>query len=264
MVRDRSGVRTLSLRHPEALPPAEIRAAMLEIVRDNLGATRDQIFTNVSRALGFKSTKGLLRGTIQPVIERALAEKELVENNGVLTTGPAAEPRLYTPVGNSQLEALVAGGENDQLELKQTLRWDVVENQVNKKLEDVAIKTVAAFANATGGMLLIGVRDDGTPMGLDPDLQCLGGNCDRMELHLTNLFSKYFGQSFRASRLRISFPVLAGMQICKIEVKPASEPMFVTIADRGGAVAERFFVRSGNSSHELTASQTQRFIKDRF
>ena len=264
VVRDRSGVRTLSLRHPEALPPAEIRAAMLAIVMDNLGATRDQIFTNVSRALGFKSTKGLLRGTIQPVIERALAEKELVENNGVLTTGPAAEPRLHTPVGNSQLEALVAGGENDQLELKQTLRWDVVENQVNKKLEDVAIKTVAAFANATGGMLLIGVRDDGTPMGLDPDLQCLGGNCDRMELHLTNLFSKYFGQSFRASRLRVSFPVLAGMQICKIDVKPASEPMFVTIADRGGAIAERFFVRSGNSSHELTASQTQRFIKDRF
>src|SRR3546814_16581900 len=106
---------------------------MHAIVRTNLGATQDQIFTHVSRALGFKSTKGLLRGTIQPVIEKALADKELIEQNGVLTPGPAAEKRSLAKFGANELEALLAEGEHERLEFKQTLRWDVVENKINKK-----------------------------------------------------------------------------------------------------------------------------------
>lgn len=263
-VRDRSNVGSLSLRQPRSLPPAEIRAAMHEIVRRNLGATRDQIFTNVSRTLGFKSTKGLLRGTIQPVIEKALADKELVEQNGVLTPGPAADARPLAKLSAGELEALIAEGEHERLEFKQTLRWDVVEKQINKRLEDVVVKTVASFANSAGGTLLLGVNDDGVTTGLDPDLQCPCGNCDKMELHLTNLFNKHFGQSFRASRIKVSFPVSGEIQICKVDIRPASDAVFVSIADRGGTVAERFFVRSGNSSQELTASQIQRFTKERF
>lgn len=263
-VRDRSAVGTLSLRQPQSLPPAEIRTAIHEIVRANLGATRDQIFVNVSRALGFKSTKGLLRSTIQPVVEQALADKELVEQNGVLTPGPAAERNIPLAASSSDLQNLMSVGENDRLEFKQTLRWDVVENQVSKKLEDVVVKTIAAFANTGGGTLLIGVRDDGVATGLDPDLQCLGGNCDKMELHLTNLFNKHFGQSFRASRIRINFPSVGDVQICKVDIKPASSPAFVSMPDTRGVLTERFYVRSGNSSQELSASQTQLFIKDRF
>jgi very-short-patch-repair endonuclease len=263
-VRDRSAVGTLSLRQPQTLPPSEIRAAMNEIVRSNLGATRDEILVNVSRMLGFKSTKGLLRGTILPVIEQALTDKELVEQNGVLTPGPAAEPPPPVFAGPEELEALISTGEGERLEFKETLRWDVVQNQINKKLEDVVVKTIAAFANGVGGTLLIGVRDDGTTAGLDPDFQCLGGNADKMELHLTSLLARHFGQSFRASRIRITFPLCRDIQICKVDIRPAGAPIFVSLADARGVATERFYVRSGNSSQELTASQTQIYVQDRY
>ena len=60
------------------------------------------------------------------------------------------------------LEEMIDKGESDELEFKSTLRWDIKEGIVNKKLEEVILKTVAAFANSQGGTLLIGVDDDGS------------------------------------------------------------------------------------------------------
>jgi hypothetical protein len=79
------------------------------------------------------------------------------------------------------LEDMIAEGESDELEFKSTLRWDLKEGTVNKKLEDVIIKTVAAFANSDGGSVLIGVDDDGNVLGLDPEpsftLHCMDHGC---------------------------------------------------------------------------------------
>src|SRR6266571_9260234 len=72
------------------------------------------------------------------------------------------------------LEALIAEGESDELEFKSTLRWDLKEGTVNKRLEEVIAKTVAAFANSQGGTLLIGVDDEGQVLGLEHDYLSLG------------------------------------------------------------------------------------------
>jgi hypothetical protein len=47
------------------------------------------------------------------------------------------------------LEDMIAEGESDELEFKSTLRWDLKERIVNKKLEEVTMKTLAAFATLT-------------------------------------------------------------------------------------------------------------------
>ena len=68
------------------------------------------------------------------------------------------------------------------------------------------MKTVAAFANAQGGTLLIGVGDDGTVLGLEPDYQSLrDGDRDKFELHLRELLDRQFGTAFVTSRLSIKF-----------------------------------------------------------
>src|SRR3546814_8950266 len=69
------------------------------------------------------------------------------------------------------LEEMIFEGESEELEFKQTLRWDVKEGRVNKDLEAVVVKTVAAFGNSIdGGTLLIGVADSGDAVGLEQDL----------------------------------------------------------------------------------------------
>jgi predicted HTH transcriptional regulator len=162
------------------------------------------------------------------------------------------------------LEALIAEGEHAQLEFKESLRWDVRKGTVNKKLEDVAIKTVAALANYNGGTLLIGVSDYGEVVGIEPDIACLGGNRDKFELHLTNLLSARFSESFKATKIRVSFPQLAGKMICRIDVQRSREAIYVTLPDQSGAMAERLFVRSGNASHEIPPSQIAGFVREHF
>lgn len=263
-VRDRSAARSLTLKRPENLPPEEISTALLACVSRNFGATEDQAIQAVSRALGFKATSAQLREVIAAVLRLNLEAGVLQRRESLIDAGPNAPAQRADPPRPSPLEAEIAGGEHGRLEFKETLRWDVRQEKINKKLEDVVVKTIAAFANMEGGVLLIGVKDDGTATGLEADIACSGGSRDQFELHLTNLINSRFSQAFKVSRVRVSFPEVQGQPICRLDVQASREPVFVTIADQNGANMERLFVRSGNASHEIPPSQMPRFIQDRF
>lgn len=170
------------------------------------------------------------------------------------------------PVAPITLEEMIADGESEELEFKETLRWDVKEGRVNKDLEQVVIKTVAAFANSyEGGTLLLGVSDAGQAMGLERDFASLGdADKDRFELHLRNLFSTAFGQDFTSSHLKISFPQVREVEICQIFVKPAKSAVVVSGKDKNGVAYERIYVRSGNSSPEMPVGELPGFLAKRF
>ena len=70
-------------------------------------------------------------------------------------------------------------GESEVLEFKSSARWDYREERVTKVLEQVIVKTLAAFLNAKGGILLIGVDDSGGIPGLERDYATLGKRPDR-------------------------------------------------------------------------------------
>ena len=164
------------------------------------------------------------------------------------------------------LAEMIAEGESEELEFKQTLRWDIKEAKVNKGLEQVVVKTIAAFANSYGGgTLLIGVSDVGEAVGLDHDYASLGdADKDRFEIHLRNLFADAFGQNFTASKLKIAFPEVEGSEICQIDVRPADAAVVISVADKNGLKSEKLYVRSGNSSPEMPMSEVQAFLGKRF
>jgi hypothetical protein len=163
------------------------------------------------------------------------------------------------------LEEMIAEGESDELEFKSTLRWDLKEGTTNKKLEEVIMKTVAAFANSDGGTLLIGVGDDGDVLGLEPDYHLLGGvDRDKFELHLRNLLNEQFGKGFVTSKVVIKFHEVGDKEVCQIETTAAKEPVIVKIKDKNGQPTEKFYARSGNSSQEIPLSEMNAYIKDRF
>lgn len=64
---------------------------------------------------------------------------------------------------------LIARGEGDKLEFKETLEWDVREGRKSGEVLHSTLKTVAAFRSSEGGTLLIGVSDSGLVAGLEPD-----------------------------------------------------------------------------------------------
>lgn len=77
------------------------------------------------------------------------------------------------------VEALIGLEEGEGLEFKSSARWDYREGKPNKALEATIVKTVAGFLNGKGGVLLIGVNDDGDVLGLESDYRTLGKRPDR-------------------------------------------------------------------------------------
>ena len=159
------------------------------------------------------------------------------------------------------IDEMISGGESSELEFKSSLRWSVRGGVVDKKLENVILKSIAAFGNRNGGMLVIGVNDEGEAIGLDNDFRSLDGGKDAFERHLRNLINGSFGKVFATSGLKITFPMMDGFEICRIEVQPNAKPLYLEIADSGGQKTEKFYVRNGNSSQELSLSEMNQYVQ---
>ena len=186
----------------------------------------------------------------------------LAEHLNAFLNGITATEGTVAPVS---LEDLIADGESDELEFKSTLRWDIKEVTVNKKLEDVVVKTIAAFTNSRGGTLLIGVADDGEVLGLESDYVSLGGaDRDTFELHLRNLFNQQFGASFVSGKISITFHEVDDKDVCQVDASTAKSPMIVRVKDKNGQSIEKFYARNGNSSVEIPLSEMNDYIQQRF
>ena len=159
---------------------------------------------------------------------------------------------------------MIAEGESDSVEFKSSLRWDYKEKCINKKLEEVIVKSVAAFANGQGGTLLIGVDDNGEILGLESDYAGLGDiDRDKFELHLRNVLNNHFGVALVTTKLHVRFHSLADKEVCQIDITACTEPVLVKFPDKNGQLQERFYVRSGNSSQELSKGDMLAYIKER-
>jgi|TARA_B100000315_G_C14563023_1_gene581476 uncharacterized protein with ParB-like and HNH nuclease domain len=162
------------------------------------------------------------------------------------------------------IDELIKEGESNELEFKSSLRWSYQENKIDKKLEQVILKTVAGFSNGEGGTLIIGVNDDGEILGLDRDYTSLNGDKDAFELHLRNLLNKTFGTAFVTSNINIKFHTIDEKEICKIDIIQGESPIYLEVADKSGMKTEKFYVRSGNSSQELKLSEVNEYVSSRF
>jgi len=128
---------------------------------------------------------------------------------------------------------LINRGEHQHMEFKSALRWDQHQQKVNPKLEDVIIKSIAAFSNGQGGTLLIGVRDNGEIAGLEGDFNSLKKNdSDYFEIHLRNLLKQHFGIPFITQNLIIEFPMIEGREICAIRSSEGQEPVYINTTDK--------------------------------
>ena len=160
---------------------------------------------------------------------------------------------------------LIKEGENSHLEFKSSFHYDYHLKTVNKDLESVIAKSIAAFSNAKGGTLLIGIDDDGNVLGLENDINTLKRkDIDFFENTLRMYLNKTFSVSFITQNVHIKFPVIEQKAICRIDIEASNEPVFVEIA-KNSHKSERFYLRSGNTSQEITSlSEINDYVKDRF
>ena len=186
---------------------------------------------------------------------REILAKEL--NNYLENISITEEVKSEMPI-----EELIESGEHSFLEFKSTMRWNVRESKVDKKMEEVIVKTISAFSNAQGGKLLIGVADSGEILGLQDDYNSLKeANKDYFEIHLNNLINSAFGKDFAPRSIQVNFPAVDEDEICMIDIKPGKSPLYIDVTSKDGMKQKKFFVRSGNSSQDLDIDEAASYIQ---
>ena len=153
------------------------------------------------------------------------------------------------------VESLIASGEGDLVELKSTLRVNLHTGKPDKRMELAVLRTLAGFLNKDGGTLIVGVADDGSPVGLDAD-----GfeNEDKMGLHLVNIVNHSMGANVWAY-MHTNFDDLDDGRVMVVRCGEAPAPVYV---NHGGEV--RFYVRTGPSTTQLSVDEATEFISGRF
>jgi Putative DNA-binding domain len=184
-------------------------------------------------------------------------------SRGLFAVVPTVSPQRNL---DREIVELINQGESATLEFKSSARWNLKENKPDKTMEGVILKTVAAFLNSEGGTLLIGVADDGQIVGLQHDYQInkKQPNRDGYEQFLTQfLLRDNIGLDF-CDRVKFSFHSMDREEVCKVSISKSPKPVFLTVKDKHGQSEEQFWIRSGNSSHQLAMSKFYDYSKERF
>ncbi|MFW6084917.1 MAG: helix-turn-helix domain-containing protein [Gemmatimonadota bacterium] len=87
-----------------------------------------------------------------------------------------------------------------------------------------SLKTIAAFLNTEGGDLLIGVDDDGTVLGVEPDGL---GNGDRYARHVSQQVINGLGTA-AATHVDPRMQRVDGKWVCLVSCQRAAEPVYLT------------------------------------
>lgn len=168
-------------------------------------------------------------------------------------------------VSNLQIElargvpSLMAQGEGERVEFKSTIRWDLKILSTNKALERVVMKTIAGFANSSGGNLLIGVDDEGSAIGLEQDYATLKQKGrDGFEQFIHSLVKDRLGGDI-CSMIHVVFATVDDHDVARVIVEPAGRPVY--LKDSG---QRKFYVRTGNSTRELDVPEAVDHIAARW
>lgn len=151
---------------------------------------------------------------------------------------------------------IIKAGEGTRVEFKSTLRINLHTGEKDPKMEHSVLKTIAAFVNSQGGTLVIGVDDESQPLGVEIDKF---PNEDKMNLHLVNLIKSRIGAEHML-HIQPHFADFGGKRLFVIECKEGYAPVYLKTKDG----TEQFFVRTGAATSELSPSQIQTFISQRF
>ena len=169
--------------------------------------------------------------------------------------GLVPEKDATDQVEDIKLEDLVGGGESDLVELKSTLRVNLHTGQKDSRMEQAVLRTLAGFLNRYGGTLIVGVSEDGSPVGLDVD----GFDSeDSMALYLVDMVNRSIGERFWAF-MHVNFDDLEDDRVLAVHCEKAPSPVYVR--DHSG---EHFYVRTGQSSRELPENLVHEYIAQRF
>jgi ATP-dependent Lon protease len=274
--RDEKGIKKtlvalLKILHPGQTPSDREFEEYVEYAIEGRRRVKEQMnkrkpddeFANID--LSYFNSAGVEVVVYCPESRHAIATQEptretlSVEGDEPRETAPEDQP-LREDLPPLDLEALIAGHENERVEFKSSLQWDMRREKKATWLRDEVVATICAFLNTSGGTLLIGVSDEGDVLGLQPDFKLMNGKTlqkqkDNFALLISNLINDHLGVLFSRD-VKLKFEEIQSKTIAVIRVRPGPEAAFVK--------NKEFYVRSGNQSRKLETADAVRYIGRRW
>lgn len=180
-------------------------------------------------------------------------------------TGVTASERdqrgAIEPVVAQTTAELIAARESSRVEFKQTARVNLATRQSDPVIEQMVVRAVAGFMNASGGTLLIGVTDAGEVFGVETDFKTLGSkkNFDGFELWLTSKLDKALGPT-AVSHVSVAFDQFPKGTVCRVDVRPGKSATYV----RGARDESDLYVRLNNSTRRLNVAEAVEYVRSRW
>jgi hypothetical protein len=167
-----------------------------------------------------------------------------------------AGPVIRRPsVAPLDLETLINGGESETVEFKIAACRNPYQGTRDDSMKDNIVQKVAAFMNSHGGLILIGIADDGTVKGIHDDYEVVNSKKpgrDGYELFLRDAINGQCGANCTLF-YGIQFVVAEGKDVCAISVSPAAQPTYVN---------GELFIRSGNQRRKLKAQEAASYLRE--
>ena len=185
-------------------------------------------------------------------MRRELIAQVIADGYSILINSETEEDSTETEF---DLSKVVMNGESEAVEFKSTLRINLHTGNPDSRMELAVLKTLAGFLNTHGGTLIVGVSDDSSPVGIHEDKF---ESEDKMGLHLVNIVKTRIGIS-AMTRVHFHFEDHDECRVMVVKCQKALTPVYVKVDG-----IEHFYIRTGPSTTELSPSQTQEYIKQRF
>jgi len=191
---------------------------------------------------------------------------------GDIDTKRIVKSKNFGIIPHETIDTEIHAYENSQLEFKGSLLFDIdkfisnpnfhIREYRSEKVLYSTLKTIAAFLNCGGGVLYIGVNDDGTIFGLHHDcriLNCDGFNPDIWQQTIRNHVSSKFLQGISINDyIDMDFHSRGELSFARLNIFKRERLVFVI---KGGTSI--LYRRQGNRTIEVKIENVEEFISFR-
>lgn len=163
-------------------------------------------------------------------------------------------------IDKGRIDERIRQGEDQTTEFKATLRIDPRTGEVQENVSFAIARTLSAFMNSDGGVLIIGVSESKGVVGLLQDINSLenkGHEGFRLEVY--KIIERYLDLADGQYIRNISFGPYQGEDICWIEVEASDKPVFCRRNNRRG-----YYKRIDTSEKLLDTKEAMEDISNRF
>jgi len=154
-----------------------------------------------------------------------------------------------------RIMSITREGESDTIEFKESFTWDVRKGTKEKYIQLSALKTIVAFLNTKGGILLIGVKDNGDLKGINEELDKFYKSEDKFLLDFKNNLKQRIGEHYYPF-INHRLVDIEGVIVLIVECEQASIPCYLDGKD--------FYVRTNPATDKLEGPRLVEYVQIHF